>query len=84
MRKYQQVWNLIKESINKTPNCVALTAHHSHHRRIKKAVGKEKLLDMDYTMQLADKGLVARLDMESQGSKITFKLIIKDDLTFID
>lgn len=83
MRKYQEVWELVKKCNDTKEKCVALTAHPAHHRRIKKAIRKEKHLDMAYALELSEAGLVARLDMESEKSKITIRLHVKDDITFI-
>ena len=48
MRKYQSIWNTIKTSTDS--KCV-VASHPSLHRRIKKAVCKEKYKDIGYKVQ---------------------------------
>lgn len=56
MRQYQPIWEAIKKN-----NTASIVAPISNHKRIIKAVSKEKYLDEGYKLQLEEKGLKAKL-----------------------
>jgi hypothetical protein len=77
-RKYAQVWEQIKQK-----GICAISAHKAYHRRIKKALRKEKDQDLLYKMNCleANPPIVARVKTKTSGSVITFRLIIKPLIT---
>lgn len=77
MREYQPIWNRIK-----TTNSASIVASPELHRRIIKAVIKEKYMDTAYKKELADKSLKSELVItkdKDDKCKIHFSLIIKFD-----
>lgn len=77
-RKYAQVWEQIKNE-----GMCEISAHKVYHRRIKKALRKEKDQDLLYKMICleAKPPVVARVKTKTNGSVITFKLVIKPLIT---
>lgn len=78
LRQYEPVWIQIKE----TGSC-EISAHKAYHRRIRKAVWKEKHMDLAYKQECleADPPVVARMTIKVIGSIIRFKLYIKPLIT---
>jgi hypothetical protein len=78
LRKYQPIWESLK--VSKT---VRISAHKSLHPRIKKAVQKEKDIDLLYKFEVSEirPHVCAILRMTSAGSVITFQLIHKQIIT---
>lgn len=70
-RKYQPIWEKIKAE----GKC-ELAAPIPYHPRIKKAVLKEKDNDLGFKVLLGEKFKRARLEIETQGVKMIFKLIL--------
>ena len=70
LRQYYNIWKQLK-----TSGKVSITAPKPLHRRIVKAVKKEKCLDIGYKLQL--EGKTAILSHITQNSIITFYLDIK-------
>lgn len=71
MRKYQPIWDQLK-----LHGTVSLSATPSLHKRIIKAVIKEKLKDLGYKLLCAESGSIKKLAYETDGKLITFKLEI--------
>lgn len=72
-RHYEPVW----EKIKLTGYC-EISAHRAYHMRIKKAVVKEKDMDLFYKMQGLESipPVVAKLKSKQKGSVISFTLVI--------
>lgn len=71
MRKYQPIWEQIKET-----HTASLSANPIVHKRIIKAVTKEKLNDLGWKLMCKELGNTYRLLHTSEGALITFKLEI--------
>jgi len=69
MRHYQPIWEKIKKD-----NSCSITAPRQLHKRIKKAVIKEKDKDLGFKLILSEEGRKALLTTNSQGSILTFNL----------
>lgn len=80
MRKYQPIWNALKETANSKREC-RITAPPPLHRRIIKAVMKEKDQDTGYKYLLGEQGKRARLSYTIDHSVITFTLQISIGLS---
>ena len=81
LRKYQQVWNLLRDSPS---HRIKLSAAPNLHPRIKKAVIKEKDLDVVYKLQMADNYSRSRLWFTSSGNVLSITLTISLGLTDTD
>lgn len=77
MRTYQDIWQKLKS--NKT-NVVRVAAPKAIHRRIKKAVTKEKDQDILYKLILQDTFKKAILKTVSEVNILVFTLTFHDDL----
>lgn len=71
MRKYQPVWEHIKEHHH-----ASLSADPIAHKCVIKAVTKEKLNDYGWKLMCKETGNTYRLAHTSEGALITFKLEI--------
>ena len=71
MRKYQQIW----EDIKSKGSCT-IAAPREYHRRIIKAVMKERTEDTVYRVELEMKKHFARLTYKQDGSKIKFTVTV--------
>ncbi len=69
MRKYQPIWEAIKENDE-----VSLTAPLKSHARIITAVRKEKTLDLAWKLILSEQRIRYKLKEIVEGTKITFTL----------
>jgi len=74
MRQYEPVWIKLKSlPLDQATNLgVSITANRALHRRIIKAVRKEKYMDLGYKIRIEPR--VAVIDTERSNSIITFKL----------
>ena len=70
MRQYQPIW----EALKKGGVCI-ITAPAPLHRRIIKAVIKEKYNDLGYKLELAENNKRAKIVYTKKHSMIEFKLI---------
>lgn len=71
MRKYQAVWERVKF----TEARVSLAAELSNHRKIIKAVTKEKSQDLGWKLLMLEQGKKYALMHEVYGKLITFYLV---------
>jgi len=71
MRKYEPIWVALKAS-----GTCTITAPKHLHRRVIKAVIKEKDMDTLYKFQHAEDFRKKVIEKEVDGSKITFKLVL--------
>lgn len=71
IRKYQPIWQVLKDK-----SICEVAAHTNLHRRIIKAVIKEKYNDLKFKLFLADKGKRAILEHTKKHNVITFTLVI--------
>jgi hypothetical protein len=71
MRKYQRIWEVIRNSPNHT---ASLTATPETHRRIIKAVKKEKSIDLGWKLILQEQGIRYKLQFTIHDSVIIFTL----------
>ena len=69
MRKYQPIWEQLK-----LHGTVSLSANPSLHKRIIKAVTKEKLNDLGYKLMCAETSTTKKLLHKTDGKLITFIL----------
>ena len=78
MRKYQPVW----EQIKLTGKC-EISSHKAYHWRIRKAVWKEKDLDLLYKLQCSEANppIKAFTKVTTLGSVIIFELEIRNAIT---
>jgi hypothetical protein len=78
MRQYFPVWQAIKTNL-----ICEISAHRAYHRRIIKAVVKEKDLDLGFKLELAERypAQIALLKSKRAGSVIKFTLIYKPLIT---
>ena len=49
MRQYQKAWHILR-----TKGEVQLVAHPKHHHRIRKAISKERYMDLGFRMELQE------------------------------
>lgn len=70
MRQYEPIWIKLK----KEGSC-RITAPTPLHRRIIKAVIKEKYMDDGYRLELSENNKSARIEHSCHQAVITFKLI---------
>jgi hypothetical protein len=71
MRKYQPIWQALKDH-----NTCTVSAPKHLHRRIIKAVIKEKDMDTLYKFQHAEDFRKKVIEKEIDGSTIKFKLVV--------
>ena len=78
MRQYTPIWNQIK-----TESHCEISAHRVYHRRIIKAVTKEKDMDLGYKLELSERSppQYALLKSSRSGSIIKFSITIKPIIT---
>lgn len=78
MRQYTPIWNEIK--IN---GCCDISTHRAYHKRVIKAVVKEKDLDLGYKLECTERypPVQAVLRSSRSGSVIKFTLILKPLIT---
>lgn len=79
MRMYQSAWNKLK---NNPTQPLVISAHPAYHRRIYKAIMKEKHIDTVYHLILADSNQCSKLSKISHGNALIIKLIITPAITF--
>lgn len=77
LRQYNPIWKRLKAE-----KTVSVEAHLSRHKRIIKAVKKEKWLDLEYKLSIEPKK--SRLEHSVSGSTITFTLTVESKLTVED
>lgn len=70
MRDYEPIWLQLK-----LKGTVTVTAHKALHRRVIKAVQKEKYGDLGYKLLLSERGKIARLKYKKQGALLTFTVV---------
>jgi hypothetical protein len=81
MRQYEIIWKRLKGPKNK----VEISSPRHYHRRIIRAVKKEKYKDIVYKFELSEQGRTAKLLCMSFGPVITFELKIeKTQITLED
>jgi len=73
MRKYQAAWNQLK---NNPEEDLVISAHPAYHRRIYKAIVKEKNIDEIFHLLLAEDGKKSTLSKEHKGNALIIKLTI--------
>lgn len=78
MRQYEPIWNQIK-----TESYCEISAHRAYHRRIIKAVVKEKDLDLGYKLECSERTppVFALMKSTRSGSVIRFSIILKPLIT---
>lgn len=76
MRKYQPLWLQLKKN-----NHAAVAAHVAFHARIIRMVSKEKDMDVGYKLLCSEQGKVAKLKIETQGSRVRFFILFYDRIT---
>ena len=78
MRQYEPVWLAIKTNL-----VCEISAHRVYHRRIIKAVVKEKDMDLGFKLELSERypPQYALLKSSRSGSVIRFTLIYKPLIT---
>ena len=69
MRKYQPIWEQLK-----LYGTTSLSANPAMHKRIIKAVMKEKLKDLGWKILCAESGNIYKLAYKSEGKLVTFNL----------
>lgn len=73
MRKYQPAWVQLRDAPD---HPLIISAHPAYHRRIYKAITKEKHLDKIHHLELAEKGFKSILSRESKGAALIIRLSI--------
>lgn len=73
MRKYQPAWNQLK---NNPSEALVISAHPAFHRRIYKAIIKEKNIDDVHHVDLAEQGKESKLSKRSVGNALIITLTI--------
>lgn len=74
MRLYQPAWNKLKKNPNEP---LVISAHRDIHRRIYKAIRKEKNMDTLYHLELDDEGKRAVLSSTSDGNALIITIQIR-------
>jgi hypothetical protein len=74
MRKYQTAWNQLKNNPNEP---LVISAHPAYHRRIYKAIIKEKNIDTIHHLLISEEGKESRLSRKSAGNALTVTLTIQ-------
>lgn len=71
MRTYEPIWETLKKD-----NRISITAHPSQHKRVIKAVIKEKWMDSVFKYQCSEINLTTKLSYirDNTSHKITFLL----------
>lgn len=69
VRRYQPIWEAIKQQ-----GTACIAADHALHKRIAKAVRKEKYNDKGWTLLQLEENKKWELTSESKGSLLTFTL----------
>lgn len=69
-RMYFPSWNALKKS-TLSPKRIVIAAPKAFHRRIYKAIIKEKDMDLVYKLQLKENAQSARLERVSEDAKLT-------------
>lgn len=69
MRLYQPIWEQLKQK-----HKCDIAAPKAYHKRIKKAVIKEKDMDLGFKVLLAEEAKSATLQIESKDGILSFKL----------
>lgn len=77
---YEPAWLSLKRSSD-NPKRIVIAAPKAFHRRIYKAVIKEKDMDTVYKLQLSDNAQSARLSKVSDGGKLTILMHLTIGLT---
>lgn len=77
MRMYQSVWNKLK---NNPSEPLVISAHPAYHRRIYKAIIKEKNMDTVYHLILDGEGKTARLSRKSEGNALVITLSVSTSI----
>ena len=77
-RHYSPIWNKIKAE-----GSCEITAHKALHPRIKKALRKEKDLDLGFKLECSERNppVVGRIHITSSGAIIRFELHILPAIT---
>jgi hypothetical protein len=77
VRQYEPIWIQIKQNLK-----CEISAHKAHHRRIVKAVTKEKDMDLGYKLELSELNPPkhALMYSKSKGAVITFTLKINETI----
>lgn len=77
-RQYQPIWNQIKRD-----GFCDVSTHRQWHARVKKAVIKEKDMDLGYKLECSEHypAIIAVLFSKSEGSILRFRLAIKPAIT---
>lgn len=73
MRLYEPAWNRLK---NNPSEKLVISAHKSLHRRIFKAIQKEKHQDTVYHLELESEGKKSTLGKTSDGNALVITLAI--------
>jgi len=73
MRMYQSAWNKLKKDPTQP---LVISAHPAYHRRIYKAVMKEKHIDTIYHLLLDDMNQRSKLSRVSHGNALIIRLIL--------
>lgn len=73
MRKYQSAWNKLRDN---PAEPLVISAHPAYHRRIYKAICKEKHIDTIYHITLAESGHTSKLSKTSEGNALVINLHI--------
>jgi hypothetical protein len=69
-RMYEPSWHALKKS-NLDPKRIVIAAPKAFHRRIYKAIIKEKDMDVVYKMQLHENAQSAKLSKKSEDARLT-------------
>lgn len=80
MRKYQSIWEQLKNS----PHKVQLAAPQSEHPRIIQAVRKERANDLGWRYILAEDGIRYKMKDISNGGLLELELVRDDPLSIED
>lgn len=70
MRKYQPLWSSLKKA-----RTVTIEADVANHFTIIGCLKKEKNLDVAYKFTCLEQGFKLKLQIKTEGSHITFKLV---------
>jgi len=69
VRKYSPIWLALKKA-----HKVAISVPRPYHKRVIKAVVKEKYGDLEYKFELGERGKKAKISYTVRGAIITFNL----------
>lgn len=73
MRKYQAAWNQLRDN---PTQALVISAHPAYHRRIYKAIIKEKDIDTVFKLAMAEQGKESKLSKVSEGNALIITLNI--------